>query len=296
MDNCMYWDSSGDDHQLAILAAEEKNFSSKYFVTVTQQGKVALRDFRKFYLATKPVGNSQPLLPEHHTPEASSEFKVFHKDNKIAFRAHNGCFLARVFREFSTIEASKTTVDSSCFFQPEIGDRFLPTYDVLNVDIGDHSNLKCRRCVLKKETYVNRSEEPVNHRFKLTWKKETIQTTVWVHRWGLGLATTADFTILDTEATLKYNEDNDKVVSVPKVICETLAEVVEVPPKTKATARLVVCKQDHVSVPFRVKIRKLKPGGFLQSFVTPGVWHGLVYCDLKLEIKMKPLRTPCTVM
>ncbi|KAL8164205.1 UNVERIFIED_CONTAM: hypothetical protein K2H54_047722 [Gekko kuhli] len=298
MDNGMFWNSVEDNHQFPIQGSEHKYYSSKFFVTVTHVGKVALRDYKGLYLTPRPVGLQPffPLNPMHTRPLPSSEFIVFHKDNRVAFKTNNGLFLAQVFRGAYVVEACKTSLDDSCFFKPQIGDPLGPDYTILNVAVGDISKLRCRLCILKKETFVNRGEEPVRHPFMLTWKEGGIQTTAWTHRWGLGQVTTGEFTILDTKATLKYNKDNDQVVSVPKIVYESLTDVVELPPKTKATARLVVYKQDHATVSFQARIRKLRPGGTVDSFVEPGVWRGLVYHSLRLEIEVEPLGILCATM
>lgn len=299
MDTDRIWDSLGEDFQWGIQGLREKTFSSKFMITRLPSGKVLLKDFRGRYLAPKAVGSNPtkyPIQPDRETPEPCTEFKVYSRGNKVAFKAHNGLFLARVFKGGHVLEAAKPFIDASCFFRPLIGELMLPAFDILNVIVGDLSGLKCHPSVVKKETYINQSEVPESHTFTMIWEASFLDTTVWNRRWGLGLAVAGEFKVLDTTATVRYNRDN-KVVSMPNMVFETYTQVVEIPPQTKVVAKLLVNKQNLAAVPFTAIIQKLKASGEVLTFQEAGVWRGLVYHGLSLEVKMEPLDgDSCTPM
>ncbi|XP_053144873.1 uncharacterized protein LOC128342070 [Hemicordylus capensis] len=289
MDNLMFWDSLGRGCDWAIQGVSEKTESSKFQITLLPSGKILLRDWVGMYLAPRQSGhpNTYPILPVLHSENAALQYEVFHRDNMVAFRAHNGLFLSRVFRSFHTIEAAKRFADDSCYFRPVIGDLLSPTLQIVRVIPGNLSRVKCYRCVLKKETYINRSEAPENHTFTMTWETQHADRVFWKRLWGLGMASSLQFNIMDMTATVKYSQDNERVVTVMRNISETCTEQVVVPPRMKATARLVFSKDNATAVSFVAMITKTKSDGDVVILYEPGAWSGLVYFNVRLEVKIE---------
>ncbi|XP_053150583.1 uncharacterized protein LOC128344469 isoform X2 [Hemicordylus capensis] len=299
MDNLLFWDSLGTDYNWAIYGLFEKKQSSKFQVTLLPSGNVLLRDWKDMYLAPRPVGrglNTSRIIAVEYSEDASLQYEVFYRENKVAFRACNGLYLSRVFRSFHTVEAAKHSADDSCYFQPMIGDLIIPTFEILRVTTSNLSQVKCYPCVLMKETYINRSEEPESHTFTMTWEIQVADNLVWHHLWGLGVASFHQFNIMDMTATLAYSQDNERVVTVMRYICETHTEQVTVPPNRKATALLLTKKHDVAVVDFVAIIGKVKSNGDVVTLHEHGTWSGLVYRDVHLEVQMERLCESCTAI
>ncbi|XP_053150585.1 uncharacterized protein LOC128344470 [Hemicordylus capensis] len=289
MDNLMFWDSLGRDDSRAIQGDVEKKMSSKFRITLLPSEKILLRDWVGGYLALRPIGRCQshPILPVQYSEHSSLQFEVFHRDNKVAFRACNGLFLARVYRNFHTIEAAKHSADDSCYFQPVIGDLISPSFEILSVTLSDPSNVNCYRCLLKKETYINRSEIPQSHIFTMTWETQVADRVFWNSLWGVGVATSHQFKIMDMTAILEYSQDNERAVTVVRSIYETCTKQVVVPPKMKATAHLVANKRNATAMHFTAIIRKVMSNGHVINMHQRGAWSGLIYLDVHLEITIE---------
>nr|XP_008101747.1 PREDICTED: uncharacterized protein LOC100551521 [Anolis carolinensis] len=296
MDNYLFWDSLP---HAAIEGTSEKKESSKFQVIRASLGKVMLRNWKGICLAPVEVGTDLktfPVLPVQYSEDPSLQFDVFHQGNKIAFQASNGLFLARIYRKSHVLEAATFPPDDTCLFRPLIGDLLLPTIEILSVNFKDFSQMKCRRHLLHRQTYVNQSKAPIQHTFTMDWDTHCTDRVIWNHLWGLGLPSSCSFTVEDVTPTVKYTEDNEYVVSVSRHISEKVTKEVVVPPRSKATANLWVKKDNDAALPFTAFIGKVKPGGDVISFNEGGVWTGLVYCDLHIEVTQERLHKLCTIM
>ncbi|KAH0628920.1 hypothetical protein JD844_010558 [Phrynosoma platyrhinos] len=296
MDNDLFWDSLPE---AAIEGTSEKKKTSKFKVIHVSLGKVILRNWKGVCLAPVEVGTDPktfPVLPVQYSEDPSLEFKVFHRGNKVAFQAHNGLFLARKYRRSHVLEAATFPPDDTCFFHPLIGDLLLPTFEIMNVNPRDLSQVKCRRCLLDRQTYFNRSKVPIRHTFTMAWDTHCTDRIVWNRLWGLGLPSSCSFTVKDATPTVSYTEDNEYIISVSRHILETITKEVVVPPRTKATASLWVKKHNDAAVPFTAFIGKVKPDGEVVAFNEGGAWTGLVYHGLHMEVTMEGLHKLCTVM
>lgn len=299
MDNSLIWDSLGRGYIRAIQGLFVKVESSKFWTILLPSGKVMLRNWIGMYLAPMSVGadpNAYPIVAVSYSEDESLQFEVFYRDNKVAFRAYNGLFLTRVYRSFHTIEAAKIVADDSCCFRPMIGDLHVPTFKIIKVKISDLAVMQYYLCVLKKETFINRSDEPKHHTFSMTWETTVTDKIVWKRLWGRGFDVSCQFTITGTTTTLKYTKDNEKVVSVIRRIHEQRTKEVVVPPKRKSTARLLVNKNDNAAFPFWATIRKVKSNGDVVALKEQGAWSGLLYCSVQLEVVTERLPDPCTTM
>ncbi|XP_061477675.1 uncharacterized protein LOC133382033 [Rhineura floridana] len=288
MDNNLILASLAGQFTWAIQGVVEKMESSKFWVTRLPSGKVMLKNWIGMYLAVMDAGEDPktfPIQPVQYSEDASLKFDVFYKDNRIAFRAYNGLFLARVRRGFHTVEATKLVADDSCYFRPLIGDLFPSNFEILRVITGDLSHVKYRRHILDKQVYINRGEVPEEHTFHMTWETSVTDTVFWNRLWGLGLVSSCAFTVEEATPLLLYTKNNDRTVLVQRYIYRKLTREVLVPPHTKVLAQLVVDRNRCVTVLFTAAIRKVKSNGDVVVMHERGVWKGCVYHDVRLEIK-----------
>ncbi|XP_020653362.1 uncharacterized protein LOC110081185 [Pogona vitticeps] len=299
MDNNLFWDSLGRGYGWAIQGLFDKMESAKFWITRLPSGKVMLRDWIGMYLAARDVGTDPdtfPIQPVEYSEDASLQFEVFHRGNRVAFQAYNGLFLARMYRGFYTIEAAKLFADDACYFRPLIGDLVPPIFELVQMDIEDYSKVRCHRHVLEKQTYVNRSNVLERHIFTMTWETHCIDRIVWDRLWGLGLPFSWSFTVEDATPSVKYTEDNEKAVSLTRYIYMKQRKEVEVPPKTKAIASLLVFWHKTAAVPFTAVIEKVKSNGEVEVLYEGGAWHGLAFRDLHIKVKLEKLGGLCPTM
>ncbi|KAH0628921.1 hypothetical protein JD844_010559 [Phrynosoma platyrhinos] len=298
MDNNLFWDSLGRGYDWAIQGLFEKMESGKFLITRLSSGKVMLRDWIGMYLAAMDVGtdpNTFPILPVQYSEDASLQFDVFYRENKVAFRAYNGLFLSRMYRGFYTIEAAKYLPDDACYFRPLIGDLLPPTFEILRMDTDD-SKVRCHHHVLEKQTYVNWSEVPEQHTFSMKWETHCTDKIIWDRLWGLGSPFSCRFTVAGVTPTVRYTENNDKSISLSRYIYERRREEVEVPPKTKALVSLCVSWHNTAFVPFTLVIKKVKSNGTMVILHESGVWKGLAYCNVHMKVKLEKLGESCVAM
>ncbi|XP_061470442.1 uncharacterized protein LOC133379348 [Rhineura floridana] len=292
MDNNLVWDSRDGQYTWAIQGLFEKMESGKFWVTHLPSGKVMLRNWAGMYLAARNVGEdpkSFPIQPVQYSEDASLKFDVFYKDNRVAFRAYNGLFMTRVHRAFHSLEAVKLVADDSCYFRPLIGDLLLPKFKILRVITGDLSHVKYHRRVLDKQVCVNWAEVAKQHTFKMTWETTVFDKVRWNSLWGLGLETSFQFTIEEAMPRLEYTKNNDQTVLVKRYIYQRLTEEVLVPPHSEVIAKLVVNRNPTVTVSFTAVIQKVKSNGDVVMLHKGGVWKGLVYHGVQLEITKRKL-------
>ncbi|XP_029467888.1 uncharacterized protein LOC115096840 [Rhinatrema bivittatum] len=289
-DNDMYWSSCCDAYHFAVLARDHKDHSSKFQLTLLPTGKVLLRDFRDMYLGyvlhDDGVGR---IEAEKISPDRFCEFEPFYEGEKVALRAINGMFVCRVFRRIHFIEASKPTAEECCRFRLLLGDLLYPGHDILQVELGDTTHIKCQSSVVKKETFVNKTEKPLSHTFNLGWEVRATDITTWARPWGLEYTTSATFTLLGMEATITYNGSHLKTASAYRNISEKRSATVIVPPHSRALAQLVVTKQDQVEVSFTADIKKIKQDGETVMMEERGSWKGLIYTNVVLDTKEEPV-------
>uniref|UniRef100_A0A6J0U035 Uncharacterized protein n=1 Tax=Pogona vitticeps TaxID=103695 RepID=A0A6J0U035_9SAUR len=298
MDNNLFWDSLGSCFQLAIEGMCEKTFSCKFWVISLPSGRVLIKDWLGMYLAPVEEGTdvkTYPVQPVQYTEDRSLQFDVFHRDNRVAFQAYNRRFLARVQRgEFQILEAAKFLIDSTCYFRPQIGDICLPTFEIKNVVPKELWRVKCRPTLVDRMSYTNRGETPIQQTFIMDWNIQCTDKVFWNHLWGLGLpSVSSPFVVENAKLTVKYLEDNQRVVSVTRNISETVSHTLMVPPRTKAIAYLYARQQSNASLPFTAVIRKVTPRGKEVILQENGAWTGLVYRDLWIYCSLKRLDELC---
>ncbi|XP_030049738.1 uncharacterized protein LOC115463412 [Microcaecilia unicolor] len=293
----MYWTSWCENYRYVILARDFKDHSSKFKLTRLPSGRILLRDFRDMYLSyalRDGVGRIEPVKVK---PDRSCEFEPYFEEDKVALRATNGMFVCRAYRSFHFIEASQSTPEECCRFRLSIGDLLYPCHDILNVTLGKTNHIKCQPSVVKKETFANNTDEPLDYTFNLAWEMRASETTTWPRLWGLESNTSTSITLQGMEATITYNGSYLTTMSTFKNISEKRSSTVSVPPHSKAVAQLVVTKQDQVEVPFVANIKKTKQDGEAVYMEVKGSWKGLVYTDVTLETKEEPETDyQCTVL
>lgn len=295
MDNSQYWDSARG-YQWAIRGIYPKRESSKFWVVPLPSRKVMLRNRLGMTLAPVEKGTDPktfPVVPVPYSEDPNLKFSVFHKENKVAFQAHNGLFLGRVcrdgYRPANILEASMFFPDDSCFFQPVIGDILLPTFEILQVIPHGTSRLTYSPHLVKRSLLINRREEPVEHAFSMTYNARSNDKVFWTHLWGLGLPSSYPFDIGSARPSVIYNENNEHLVPLVRTVAEEQPEQVILPPKSKVIACFYVDQQRHAALPFTAIIQKVKPDGTKEVFWERGAWKGLVYCNLRVEYNVVPL-------
>ncbi|XP_069842972.1 uncharacterized protein [Dendropsophus ebraccatus] len=285
-DNEMYWCSGCNGKQYLIYAREMKDLGSKFRISVLPNGKVLLQDFRDMYVSWANLDGIVHLETEKCMPDELCEFDVLHDGQKVIFKASNGLYVCRTFRSHEVnIEVGRSSMEECCRLRPGLGDMYGPCFDISSIELGDISKLVCRPCVLKKDTFVNKTEVEQSHGFALSWETRTTETTQWNTTWGLNTNFSASFTVLGFEANITYNGTMQKVASTNRSIVEKRSITVNVPQRTKVTAQLVVSKMENATIPFTAYIRKTKVSGDIVDLEEKGVWKGLVYSDVTLETK-----------
>lgn len=298
MDNKMYWDSLGNGSHWAVEGMPEKRKSSKFWLIPAPSGKVMLKNWLGLFLAAVDVRSEKiyPIQPVQYSTKPSLSFEVYFRDNMIAFRASNGLFLCRTFKEFNGLEAAKFFPDETCCFLPQIGDIDLPTFEIVSVVPNDIFPIQYHPHFVDKQIFYNRRSTSVLHTFGLNWVTHCTDRVIWKHLWGLGLPSSCSFRIEDATPTVKYTEDNQQNFSLVRSVLEIIVKKVEVPPSTKAIASFWVDIVHSVVVPFLVTIQKVKPHGDVERFNETGAWKGMVYKNLRVDVAMEPLCEPCRSM
>ncbi|KAK9407518.1 hypothetical protein NXF25_006292 [Crotalus adamanteus] len=299
MDNKMYWDSLGNGSHWAVEGVPEKRKSSKFWLIPATSGKVMLKNWLGLFLAAVDVRSRKkifPIQPVQYSTKPSLNFEVYFRDNMVAFRASNGLFLSRTFREFNGLEATKFFPDETCCFLPQIGDADLPTFEIVRVVPNDFSLTQYHPHFVDKHTFYNRSSSSILHTFGLNWVVNTTDRVIWKHLWGLGLPSSCSFRIEDATPTVKYTENNQQNFSLMRSVLEIIVKKVEVPPSTKAIASFWVDITYSVVVPFLAIIQKVKPSGDVEQFNETGAWRGMVYRNPRVEVAIEPLCEPCRGM
>ncbi|XP_075042207.1 uncharacterized protein LOC142101724 [Mixophyes fleayi] len=287
-DNELYWCSHCNGVNYRVHVREMKDLASKFQISLLQNGKILLQDFRDMYVSWTNYDGVTYLEIEKSIPDSLCEFEVFNDGEKVILKASSGLFVYRTFRHHGdAIEVGRSTVVGSCCFRTGMGDMYPPCFDISDVELNDVSKLVCRPCVLKKDTFVNKTDAAQSHVFNLTWETRTTDTTKWNTTWGLNSTFSTKFSIQAFEATIAYNGTFQKVASTYRSILEKRSVTVNVPEHSKVTAQLVVSKMDNASIPFTAYIRKTKVNGEALNLEEKGVWKGLVYDDVTLETKQE---------
>ncbi|XP_071981195.1 uncharacterized protein [Engystomops pustulosus] len=285
-DNDMFLSSCFNGKQNLMYPQFTKDLGSKFNIIVLRNGKIMLQDLREMYVSWVDNDGVLCLEIEKSVPDERCEFDVYNDGEKVLFKASNGLFVCRTFRFHNDmIEVNRSGMDDCCRFRAGIGDMYAPCFDISNVELNDISKLICRPCVLRKETFVNKSDVDQTHVFNLTWETRTSETTQWETTWGLNSNVSSEFTVLGFEATITYNGTFQKVASTYRSILERRSVTVNVPPHSKVTAQLVVSKMENASIPFTAYIRKTKITGENVDMVEKGVWKGLIYDNVTVETK-----------
>ncbi|XP_078520286.1 uncharacterized protein LOC144785039 [Lissotriton helveticus] len=297
-DNDMYMSCNGDSSCSVIHTVEQKDPSCKFQLSLVPSGKVLLQDYRGLYLSSVPPNGVCFLEPDCPAADALCEFEPYYEDEKVALKAANGMFLGRVFHRHHYIEPSRLNPDECCRFRLVLGDLLCPAFEITDVDLGSLSKVKCQPCIVKKETFVNRTEMPQNHVFNLMWEMKAVDTTTWSRAWGMDSKSTFNFTLLGIEGTVSYNGTYQKTAPFRRNIREERSSTVNVLPNRRATAHLVVSKQENAEVPFTATVKKVRADG--NSIITHenGKWKGLVYDNVTLEVKQEDLKdeNPCNIL
>lgn len=288
-DNEMFMCSCCNGQRYLILAREMKDLHSKFHISLLPNGKILLQDFRDMYVSWTNCDGIITLETEKSVPDELCEFDVFNDGEKIFFKASNGLFVCRTFRHHGDIiEVSRPTMEDCCRLRTGMGDMYAPCFDISNIELNDVSKLICRPCVLKKETFVNKTDINQSHGFALSWETRTTDTTQWETTWGLNSTHSASFSVLGFQANVTYNGTFQKVASTYRSIVEKRSITINVPQHSKVTAQLVVFKMENASIPFTAIIRKTKVNGEIVDLEEKGVWKGLVYDHVTLETKQEP--------
>ncbi|XP_075690266.1 uncharacterized protein LOC142658577 [Rhinoderma darwinii] len=288
-DNEMFLCSCCNGEIYHMHAREMKDLTSKFQISLLPNGKILLQDFRDMYVSWMKFEGIVYLEIEKSIPDALCEFEVFHDGEKVLFKTSNGLYVCRSFRYHGdVIEAGRSTMEDCCRLRTGMGDLYAPSFDISNVELNDISKLICRPYVLKKETFVNKTDMTQSHGFSLSWETRTIDTTHWETTWGLNSTHSAPFSIHGIQATITYNGTFQKVASTHRPIVEKRSITVNVPQHSKVTVQLVVSKMENASIPFTAFIRKTKVIGETVDLEEKGVWKGLVYDNVTLETKQEP--------
>ncbi|KAM9324282.1 uncharacterized protein PAF06_000303 [Gastrophryne carolinensis] len=288
-DNEMYWCSCCNGKRYRIHAREMKDLSSKFQVSLLQNGKILLKDFRDMYVSWVDCDGTKFLETEKSTPDELCEFDVFNDGEKIILKASNGLFICRSFKHHGDlIEAGRAVMDDCCRLRTGMGDLYPPCFDIASVELADVSKLNCRPCVLKKETFVNKTDVTQSHGFTLIWDTRSTDSTQWETTWGLNSSYSTTVTIMAFQATISYSGSFQKMATTNRSIVEKRSITVNVPEHSKVTAQLVVSKMENASIPFTAFIRKTKVNGETIDLEEKGIWKGLVYDDVTLETKQEP--------
>lgn len=292
-DNEMYWSSYCNGNSNRLQAREEKDVTSKFRVSSLQNGKVVFQDFRDMYMSLAVYNGITYLEMEKSIPDELCEFEVFHDEEKVMLKASSGKFICRTFHNHgqTVLEVSRSKAEDCCRFRTGMGDMYKPCFDICSMEWDDVSNLTCRPCVIKADKYINRTDEVQEHEFKMTWDSQTTETTQWTRPWGLNSRLSNKCPLLASEATITYNGSFQNSATTYRVFSVKREKKVLVQPQSEAHAQLIVSKITNVSLPFKVYIRKTKVDGDYLDLVEAGVWKGLVYDSVNLEVEHHPIGT-----
>ncbi|XP_077343943.1 uncharacterized protein LOC143988335 [Lithobates pipiens] len=289
-DNEMFWCSYCNGNKYRIHAREMKDLGSKFHISLLQNGKVLLKDFRDMYVSWVNCDGITYLETEKCIPDALCEFDVFNDGEKVILKASNGLYVCRSYKNHEDlIEVGKTHIVDCCRLRTGMGDLYPPCFDISNVELQDLSKLSCRPCVIKKETFSNKTEESQSHDLTLSWETRSTDTTQWETTWGLNATHSITVSIMAFQASMTYNGTFQKVASTNRSIVEKRSITFTVPKRSKVTAQLVVSKMENASIPFTAFIRKTKISGETVHLEEKGVWKGLVYDNVFLETKEEPM-------
>ncbi|KAM4019170.1 uncharacterized protein ACNLHF_028513 [Anomaloglossus baeobatrachus] len=296
-DNDMFLCSGFNGRDYLIQVRETKDLTCKFLITLLPNGKVMLQESRDTYVSWVEREGVLHLDTEKSIPDASCEFEVFNDGERVLFKASNGLFMFRNFRYHGdTIEVGRSSMDDCCRFRLGMGDMYAPAFDFSDVELHDISKIVCRPYVLKKETYVNKTDDVQSHEFNFSWEIRTPEITQWESTWGIDSNLSTTFSVLGFEGTITYNGSFQKIATVNRSIVERRNVTIDVPQRGKVTAQLVVSKMENASIPFIASIRKSKVTGEAIYFEEKGVWKGLVYDSVTLEVKQESERNSCTAL
>ncbi|XP_073397449.1 uncharacterized protein [Dendrobates tinctorius] len=296
-DNDMFLTSGYNGKHYLVQVREMKDLNSKFLITLLPNGKIMLKDVRDSYVSWADNEGILYLDTEKCIPDETCEFEVFHDGDRVLFKASNGLFVFRNFRfHGNVIEVGRSSMDDCCRFRTGMGDLYAPSFDISDVELHDISKIVCRPYVLKKETFVNKTDEVQSHDFSFSWEARIAETTQWENTWALDAKLSTSFSVLGFEGTITYNGHFQKIATVNRSIAERRSVTVDVPRRGKVTAQLVVSKMENVSLPFIASVRKHFVSGESMCFEEKGVWKGLVYDNITLETKQESEGVSCTAL
>ncbi|XP_051780437.1 uncharacterized protein LOC127527023 [Erpetoichthys calabaricus] len=293
-DNGKYWSCISydfDGQNMYIEAAKaNKDYWCKFLVTKTSDGKVLLKDRRGMYLSRYDEGGIQYIRPEKSSPDEYCKFSVFTDDNKILLRADNGMYVSRIHREHQNIEAAKEGPDECCRFALSLGDVVEPSFKILSIEVKDFNPDQIKTpTAVAEQSYTNNTSVAQSHTFKLSWVQKTSETTTWNHAWGFSVSLSHEFKIVNFSATVSYNGSYEKSSTLEKTVTVADESTINVPPKSKVVAKLIVYKDDNAVVPFRAKIKKIDGNGVETILTEDGTWNGVFYNKVNINASEEPL-------
>ncbi|XP_048844070.1 aerolysin-like protein isoform X8 [Brienomyrus brachyistius] len=268
---------------------EAKDPWCKFLIEKVGHHRVRMTDLRGVYLSRVYRDSINFIEAAKNPPDICCEFEVFVKDGKVLFKADNGKYLSLIARGNLNIEAAKDGPDKYCEFTPTIGDIVSPKFEIISVDFKNVLPLTQKPNVVKTETYTNSSSVGQKHKFNMTWTKTESATTTWNHAWGLSSTVSSEFTFAKAEVTVSYSGSYG--TSSTKQTSMTLGEETEVtiPPHKKVTANLIISKQEDCDIPFTAKIKKIKSNGEVKELTEQGMWRGVIYENVNVDIKEENL-------
>ncbi|XP_048844023.1 uncharacterized protein LOC125715952 isoform X1 [Brienomyrus brachyistius] len=271
---------------------EAKDPWCKFLIEKVGHHRVRMTDLRGVYLSRIQRGSINFTEAAKNSPDICCEFEVFRNGGKVLFRADNGKYLSLIDRGLLNIEAAKDGPDKYCEFTPTIGDIISPEFEIISVDFKNVLPLTQKPTVVKKETYTNSSSVEQKHKFNMTWTKTESATTTWNHAWGLSSTVSFECEYIvkcKSEVTISYSGSYG--TSSTKETSMTLGEETEVtiPPRKKVTANLIISKQEDCDIPFTAKIKKIKSNGEVKELTEQGMWRGVIYENVNVDIKEENL-------
>ncbi|XP_028654922.1 uncharacterized protein LOC114649619 [Erpetoichthys calabaricus] len=285
-DNGNYWSCISYDSEnknMYIEAAKEhKDSWCKFHVSKTSDEKILMQDKRGMYLSRYDEGDMQYIRPLKSSPDDNCKFSVFTDDAKILLRADNRKYLSRIARDHDYIEAAKEGPDETCKFAVSIGDIVTPTFQILNVEVRDSSDLPKVPTAVAVQSYSNNTSVAQSHTFKLSWEVKNTETTTWTHAWGFSSSLSFQFLLLGTEVTISYNGSVGTTSTTEKTSTVAQETTVTIPPGKKVDCKLMVIKDDNAIVHFKATIKKTSPNRVDTIFTEEGTWNGVCYTNVHI--------------
>ncbi|XP_018606101.2 aerolysin-like protein [Scleropages formosus] len=187
------------------------------------------------------------------------------------------------------IEAAKDGVDEHCEFTPSIGDIVSPVFEIIKVDFDKGPDLTETPVVVKEDSYTNRSSVEQKHTFSLSWTKSVSETTSWSHTWGLNTSLSFEFSFVNMTVEITYSGSYGTSSTKERSITISEQTEVTIPPKTKIIAKLFIKKNENCSIPFSATIKKIKADGEESIFTENGIWKGVIYENVTLNLEEEKL-------